>query len=41
MKVIDVIRRRRSIRKFKKKEIRAEAIKVILDAGRWAPTAGN
>ncbi|HDN81721.1 MAG TPA: nitroreductase family protein [Methanomicrobia archaeon] len=41
MKVIDVIRRRRSIRKFKKKDVRAEAIKVILDAGRWAPTAGN
>ena len=41
MKVIDVIRRRRSIRKFKKKEVRAEAIKVVLDAGRWAPTAGN
>jgi nitroreductase len=41
MKIIDVIRRRRSIRKFKKKEVRAEAIKVVLDAGRWAPTAGN
>jgi len=41
MKVIEAIRRRRSIRKFKKKDVRAEAIKIILDAGRWAPSAGN
>jgi len=41
MKVIEAIRERRSVRKFKKKEIRPEAIKVILDAGRWAPSAGN
>ncbi|MCK4432642.1 MAG: nitroreductase family protein [Methanomicrobia archaeon] len=39
--VIDLIRKRRSIRRFKRDFVRPEAIKVILDAGRWAPSAGN
>ncbi len=39
--VIELIRRRRSIRHFKKDFVRPEAIKVILDAGRWAPSANN
>ncbi len=39
--VIDLIRKRRSIRHFKKDFVRPEAIKVILDAGRWAPSSNN
>lgn len=39
--VINLIRKRRSIRHFKKDFVRPEAIKVILDAGRWAPSANN
>ena len=41
IKVIDLIRKRRSIRHFKKDFVRPEAIKVILDAGRWAPSSNN
>lgn len=36
-----MIRTRRSVRHFKKDFVRPEAIKVILDAGRWAPSANN
>jgi len=36
-----LIRTRRSVRHFKKDFVRPEAIKVILDAGRWAPSANN
>lgn len=39
--VINVIRKRRSVRRFKKDFVRPEAIKVILDAARWAPSANN
>lgn len=39
--VIKLIRKRRSIRHFKKDFVRPEAIKVILDAGRWAPSSNN
>lgn len=39
--VINLIRKRRSIRHFKKDFVRPEAIKVILDAARWAPSANN
>lgn len=39
--VIKLIRKRRSVRHFKKDFVRPEAIKVILDAGRWAPSANN
>lgn len=39
--VIDLIRKRRSVRHFKKDFVRPEAIKVILDAARWAPSANN
>ncbi|KYK37296.1 MAG: nitroreductase family protein [Theionarchaea archaeon] len=38
---IKLIRTRRSVRHFKKDFVRPEAIKVILDAGRWAPSANN
>ena len=39
--MIKLIRERRSVRRFKKDFVRPEAIKVILDAGRWAPSSNN
>ena len=41
MDVIKAIRERRSIRKYKSKEVSEESIDVILQAGRWAPSASN
>ncbi|MGD2250013.1 MAG: nitroreductase family protein [Candidatus Methanofastidiosia archaeon] len=40
-KAIDLIRKRRSIRHFKTDFVRPEAIKVVLDAARWAPSSNN
>lgn len=39
--VVDCIRERRSIRRFKQKEVEEEKITILLDAMRWAPSAGN
>lgn len=39
--VLDVIRFRRSIRRFKEKEVKREAIEQILEAGRLTHTAKN
>lgn len=44
MLILDVFKaifERRSIRKFKKKDISIELINKILEAGLWAPSAGN
>lgn len=41
MKVLEAIRTRRSIRKYKDKNISEDSIKKILEAGRWAPSASN
>ena len=41
MEVLDVIRTRRSIRKYKKDPVPEEDLGKILDAGRWAPSASN
>ncbi|MCI4438269.1 nitroreductase family protein [archaeon] len=41
MEVIDVIKSRRSIRKYKKEDIPNEKILKILDAARHAPSASN
>ncbi len=41
MDVLEAIKTRRSVRKYKKKPIPEEHIKKILDAGRWAPSAWN
>lgn len=41
MDVYECIKKRRSIRKFLKKEVDWEKISLILDAGRLAPSAGN
>ncbi len=39
--LIELIKGRRSIRKYKKKEIPEEIILKILEAGQWAPSASN
>jgi len=41
MDVIDAIRSRRSIRKFRDAEVEDEKVGIILDAGRWAPSGMN
>ena len=39
---IDVIKKRRSVRKFEKgKTISVETLKRIVDCGRWAPSGAN
>jgi nitroreductase len=37
----EVVVKRRSIRKFKEKPVPEEALNKVLEAGRWAPSAGN
>jgi nitroreductase len=39
--VMDVIRKRRSIRKYKPEQISEEELEMILEAGRFAPSGGN
>ena len=41
MDVLECIKTRRSIRKFKDKPVEMEKLGVIIDAGRHAPSAGN
>jgi nicotinate-nucleotide--dimethylbenzimidazole phosphoribosyltransferase len=41
MQFYDVIRRRRSVRRFKPDVVDSEIVKRILEAGMWAPSAGN
>ena len=41
MDVFEAIRTRRSIRAFTEEEVSEETIEKILDAARWAPSAGN
>ncbi len=41
MEVLEVIKGRRSIRAFRSKPISFESVKKLLDAARWAPSAGN
>lgn len=41
MEVLDVIKNRRSIRKFLNQEPDIRLIKKVLEAGNWAPSAGN
>ncbi len=41
MEVIEAIRGRRSIRRFKPREIEPEKVEVLKDALIWAPSAGN
>jgi len=41
MDVLQAIRDRRSIRKYKSTEVELDKIDTILQAGRWAPSASN
>ena len=41
MDVLEAIRGRRSIRAFKSKKVAQETVEKLLDAARWAPSAGN
>lgn len=39
--VIETIKERRSVKKFKDDELHKEELKTILEAGRWAPSFAN
>lgn len=39
--IMDVIRNRRSIRKWKDQEVENEVIEKLVEAARWAPSSGN
>jgi nitroreductase len=41
MNLLDVIMKRRSIRTFKKQELSQKTVEKLLEAARWAPSAGN
>lgn len=41
MNILDTITKRRSIRNFKNQEIPQESIDALIEAIRWAPSAGN
>jgi nitroreductase len=41
MEVLEAIRGRRSIRAFKSEDVSSETVEKLLDAARWAPSAGN
>lgn len=41
MEFYDVVKRRRSVRKFKPDNVDESIVKRILEAGMWAPSAGN
>jgi nitroreductase len=41
MEVLEAIRKRRSIRRFRSETIPDETLRLILEAGRLAPSAGN
>ena len=41
MEVLDAIRGRRSIRAFKNKDVSNDTVETLIDAVRWAPSAGN
>ena len=41
MDVLEVIKSRRSVRTFQNREVTQETVNQLLDAARWAPSAGN
>lgn len=41
MDMLELIKTRRSIRRYKKEAVPEDLVKKILEAGRWAPSAGN
>jgi nitroreductase len=41
MDLLEIIKNRRSIRKFKKQDVTQDITEKLLEAARWAPSAGN
>jgi len=41
MNVFEAIKERRSIRSFKEEDVKEEDIEMLIEAARWAPSAGN
>jgi nitroreductase len=41
MELLELVKKRRSVRKFKNVLIERDKLLKVLDAGHWAPTAGN
>jgi nitroreductase len=41
VELIDAIMGRRSIRKYQDRDVEDDKVLKMLDAARWAPTAGN
>jgi len=41
MNVFEAIKERRSIRSFKEQDVKEEDIEMLIEAARWAPSAGN
>lgn len=41
MDISEVIRGRRSVRAFTRKKVSQRAVELLIDAARWAPSAGN
>ena len=41
MDVLEAVKRRRSIRAFKHQDVSEEIVEKLVDAARWAPSAGN
>jgi nitroreductase len=41
MDILELIKNRRSIRRYRKENVPNELVKKILEAGRWAPSANN
>lgn len=39
--LMNVIKQRRSVRRYKKKPLPMEELTLLVEAGRWAPSAGN
>jgi nitroreductase len=41
MDILETIKTRRSIRKYQNKEVKTETVEKLIEAARWAPSAGN
>lgn len=41
MELSEAIKKRRSVRAFKKQDVPEEIVEKLIDAARWAPSAGN
>jgi len=41
MDVLEAVEGRRSMRAFKNRDVPAEIVEKLIEAARWAPSAGN